>query len=89
MKYPELRLLDRFDIVVPVLLGGRLFFLGVAAGEIRAELGTNGWQMLVWGFFVSTVVCYTAPTPSTRSRMSSASSATAPAIPAATTGSWR
>ena len=23
----------------------------------RRSLGTNGWQMLVWGFFVSTVLC--------------------------------
>ena len=22
------------------------------------ELGTTGWQMLVWGFFISTIACY-------------------------------
>jgi stearoyl-CoA desaturase (delta-9 desaturase) len=59
-RYPELRLLDRFDILVPLLLALALF----AAGELlRVEaprLGTDGWQLLVWGFSVSTVVLYHA-----------------------------
>lgn len=44
-RYPELRFLDRFDIVVPLLLALTLFLLG-------------GAQWLVWGFFVSTVVLF-------------------------------
>jgi len=31
--------------------------LGVALEKFAPGLGTNGWQMLVWGFFVSTVLC--------------------------------
>ena len=58
MKYPELRWLDRFDIVVPVLLGVGMFLLGVLLEDVAPELGTTGWQMLVWGFVISTVVCY-------------------------------
>ena len=44
-RYPELRFLDRFDIVVPVLLAAALFLAG-------------GAQWLVWGFFISTVVLF-------------------------------
>jgi stearoyl-CoA desaturase (Delta-9 desaturase) len=57
MKFPELRWLDRFDIFVPVLLGVGMFSLGVLLERTAPQLGTNGWQMLVWGFFISTVVC--------------------------------
>ena len=56
MNFPELRWLDRFDIIVPVLLAVGVFFLGVALEKFAPGLGTNGWQMLVWGFFVSTVL---------------------------------
>ena len=56
MNFPELRWLDRFDIIVPVLLAVAVFFLGVALEKWAPGLGTNGWQMLVWGFFVSTVL---------------------------------
>jgi stearoyl-CoA desaturase (delta-9 desaturase) len=44
-RYPELTFLDRFDIVVPALLAVGLFAVG-------------GWQFLIWGFFVSTVVLF-------------------------------
>jgi stearoyl-CoA desaturase (delta-9 desaturase) len=58
LKYPELRFLDRFDIVVPTLLGVGVFLLGVLLKHVAPGLGTNGWQMLVWGFFISTVAVY-------------------------------
>jgi stearoyl-CoA desaturase (delta-9 desaturase) len=45
MRYPELRFLDRFDIVPPIALAVVLFVLG-------------GAQLLIWGFFISTVVLY-------------------------------
>ncbi len=60
LKFPELRFLDRFDIFVPVLLGVGVFFFGVLLGKYAPGLETNGWQMLVWGFFISTVFCYHA-----------------------------
>ena len=44
-RYPELRFLDRFDVVVPVALAVGLY----AAG---------GLQLLIWGFFVSTVALF-------------------------------
>ena len=58
MKYPELRLLDRFDILVPVVFAVAIFLLGVILQHTSPELGTSGWQMLVWGFFISTIACY-------------------------------
>jgi stearoyl-CoA desaturase (Delta-9 desaturase) len=60
LRYPELRLLDRYDTLVPVALAALLFGLGVALEHYAPALGTDGWQMLVWGFFVSTIVCYHA-----------------------------
>ena len=58
MKFPELRLLDRFDILVPVVFAVAIFFVGVYLKNTQPELGTSGWQMLVWGFFISTIACY-------------------------------
>jgi stearoyl-CoA desaturase (delta-9 desaturase) len=57
-KFPELRLLDRFDILVPVLLAVGLFLLGGWLETAAPALETNGPQLLVWGFFVSTVVLF-------------------------------
>ncbi|AND67693.1 hypothetical protein ATSB10_02390 [Dyella thiooxydans] len=58
VKYPELRLLDRFDLLVPVALAVGLFFWGRWLGVAHPELGTSGPQLLVWGFFVSTIVLF-------------------------------
>jgi stearoyl-CoA desaturase (delta-9 desaturase) len=58
LKYPELRFLDRFDIAVPTALGLGVFLLGVLLRHVAPELHTSGWQMLVWGFFISTVAVY-------------------------------
>jgi stearoyl-CoA desaturase (delta-9 desaturase) len=58
LKYPELRFLDRFDIAVPTALGAGVFLLGVLLRHVAPELHTSGWQMLVWGFFISTVAVY-------------------------------
>ena len=59
-KYPELRWLDRFDTLVPVALAAALFGLGALLQHVAPSLGTTGPQMLVWGFFVSTVVLFHA-----------------------------
>jgi len=57
-KFPELRFLDRFDIIAPISLAVAMFLLGAALEAWAPGLGTNGWQMLVWGFVVSTVALY-------------------------------
>jgi len=54
-KYPELMLLNRFDWTIPVALAVGLFALGTYLQQFYPALGTNGPQLLVWGFFVSTV----------------------------------
>ena len=59
-RYPELRWLDRFDIAVPILLAVALYFFGRWLGAAYPELHTSGAQMLIWGFFVSTVVLFHA-----------------------------
>ncbi|UNK58593.1 acyl-CoA desaturase [Pseudoxanthomonas daejeonensis] len=60
VRYPELRWLDRHDAVVPLLLAVALYGLGALLQRVAPELGTNGPQMLVWGFFVSTVALFHA-----------------------------
>lgn len=57
-RYPELRFLDRFDIVVPLLLIGTLYLLGAYLAETAPQLGTSGLQLVIWGFVISTVVLY-------------------------------
>ena len=57
-KFPELRLLNRFDMIPPVILAVGVFFAGAGLERFAPGLGTNGWQLLVWGFFISTVVLY-------------------------------
>ncbi len=57
-RFPELRFLDRFDVLVPFILAVILFFFGEWLGNTQPELGTNGWQMLVWGFVISTLAVY-------------------------------
>ncbi len=59
-KFPELRVLDRYDTLVPVLLALALYALGVLLQHVAPGLGTSGGQMLIWGFFVSTVVLFHA-----------------------------
>jgi len=53
-RFPELRFLDRFDTLVPVALAAALFGLGELLAHAAPSLGTDGPQLLVWGFFVST-----------------------------------
>ena len=55
-KYPELMFLDRFDALVPAILGFALFGLGAFLQRHAPGLHTSGAQMLIWGFFISTVV---------------------------------
>ena len=57
-KFPELRFLDRFDVVVPTIFAVSIFFLGELLAIKAPQLETNGWQLLVWGFVISTVVLY-------------------------------
>jgi stearoyl-CoA desaturase (Delta-9 desaturase) len=55
-KYPELVFLNRFDLLVPALVGAGLWGTGALLAHLAPALGTNGPQLFVWGFFISTVV---------------------------------
>ncbi len=57
-RYPELRWLDRYDILVPVVLATLLFVTGSVLHQVAPGLHTSGGQLLIWGFFVSTVVLF-------------------------------
>lgn len=59
-RYPELRFLDRFDALVPALFAASLYVLGEWLAAARPQLGTDGLQLLVWGFCISTVALYHA-----------------------------
>jgi hypothetical protein len=50
LKYPELRFLDRYAVIVPACLGVGVFLLGALLEHFAPGLHTTGWQMLVWGF---------------------------------------
>lgn len=57
-KYWELKLIDRFDVFIAIGLAWLLFWLGGYLEANYPELGTSRAQMLIWGFFVSTVVLF-------------------------------
>jgi stearoyl-CoA desaturase (delta-9 desaturase) len=59
-KYPELRWLDRFDILVPVALAVPCSCSAAGWKRHHPGLGTSAAQLLIWGFFVSTVVLFHA-----------------------------
>lgn len=59
-RYRELRWLDRFDAAVPIVLALLCYALGAALERLAPGLGTSGPQMLVWGFFISTVALFHA-----------------------------
>lgn len=58
LKYPELRWLDRYDFVAPTLLAAAMYSLGAGLQTYAPEFNTNGPQMLVWGFVISTLTLY-------------------------------
>ncbi len=60
LQFPELVWLDRFDKLVPLALAVSLYLLGEYLQRVRPDLGTSGPQILVWGFFISTVVLFHA-----------------------------
>lgn len=59
-RFPELRFLDRFDTLVPFALAIALYALGAVLERFAPSLGTSGFQLVVWGFVVSTVVLFHA-----------------------------
>ena len=59
-RFPELRWLDRYDVAVPAALLVALWALGAWLEAAHPSLGTGPWQLVVWGFCISTVVLFHA-----------------------------
>ncbi len=60
LKFPELAFLERIDWLPFIALAGFCIALGYGLNRFYPNLGTSAMQMLVWGFFVSTVALYHA-----------------------------
>lgn len=58
MAFRELRLIEQFNWIPPIALAVATYYLGVYLEGAYPQLGTSGMQMLVWGFFISTVLLY-------------------------------
>lgn len=59
-RFPELVWLNRYDSLVPILYGLTLWCTGAWLEARHPALGTSGLQLLVWGFFISTVCLFHA-----------------------------
>lgn len=57
-KYPELVWLNRFDLVVPLVLAVMIYIAGDILAATVPDLHTNGAQLLVWAGFISTTALY-------------------------------
>jgi len=57
-KFWELRFLNNFHIIPPIAFALAVYGVGALLGHYAPSLHTNGFQMLVWGFFVSTTLLY-------------------------------
>jgi len=57
-RFSELRWLNRFDWIPLLLLAMVTYVVGVLLAAYAPHLGVDGMQLLVWGFFVSTIVLY-------------------------------
>jgi stearoyl-CoA desaturase (Delta-9 desaturase) len=56
IKFPELRWLDRHSVVVSVLTLLSFWLVGSLLAHFAPSLQTNGPQLVVWGFLISTVL---------------------------------
>ena len=57
-KFPELKFIDRFDVLVPIIFGLALYFFGEMLALHYPSSGTTGVQMFIWGFVISTLMLY-------------------------------
>lgn len=59
-RFPELRFINRFDWAPPVIYAVMLLEVGNYISVSYPSLHTSGFQFVVWGFFVSTVLLFHA-----------------------------
>lgn len=59
-QFTELRLINRFDWLMPLALIVALYAFGEAVNRLFPEQRTNGAQLVTWGFFISTTLLFHA-----------------------------
>ncbi len=57
-RYPELVFLNRFDTLVPLFFATMVWGAGYLLEVHAPQLGVTAWQLLVWGFFISTTLLF-------------------------------
>jgi len=57
-KFPELRFLNKYHVIPPLVLVLVLTIYGIILQTVFPGLGVTAFQIIVWGFFVSTVALY-------------------------------
>jgi stearoyl-CoA desaturase (delta-9 desaturase) len=57
-KFPELVLLNRFDTLIPILFAIAIWGFGWLLEIYAPGLGVTKWQLLTWGFFISTTALF-------------------------------
>ena len=60
IRFPELRIIDRFDLLMPLALSISLWVIGYYLEQYEPSLHTNGFQLFIWGFSISTIMLYHA-----------------------------
>lgn len=60
MKYPELVFIDKFWFAFTLLAAGLVFLTGHLLAIYAPALQTNGPQLFIWGFAISTFFCSNA-----------------------------
>lgn len=58
LKFPELKWIDRNHFIPPLTLLSISLALGYALQILAPSLGTNAFQMFIWGFCISTTLLY-------------------------------
>ena len=58
IRYPELRWLETFHWLAPLSAVAGIFLVGLGLRAWMPDLETGAIQLVVWGFFISTVLVY-------------------------------
>jgi len=58
LKFPELRLLEKYNVIAPLSLAFFVLILGYVCEAYFPGLNTTMWQMFIWGFCISTTLLY-------------------------------
>jgi stearoyl-CoA desaturase (delta-9 desaturase) len=62
LRFPELRFLDRFDTIVPVLGGALVWGVGSVLERFAPHLNTSGPQLFIWSLISTVALLHAAVT---------------------------